>query len=146
MILIKSITRTLFFLSYRELVSRKSTSAGKVVFFEETSAMLAQKKKYARHLLAIRPRDVTLEDASGLCVKSTDLFVWAIESSERYFEMTEAAKYKVVSSPLRNENHQKLILHRIFLFILIHSQLNFKSITIHTYLIWLLLFNRKSVS
>jgi hypothetical protein len=57
--------------------------------------MLAQKKKYARHLLAIRPRDVSLEDASGLYVKSTDLFVWAIESSERYFEMTEAAKYKV---------------------------------------------------
>jgi hypothetical protein len=57
--------------------------------------MLAQKKKYARHLLAIRPRDVSLEDASGLCVKSTDLFVWAIESSERYFEMTEAARYKV---------------------------------------------------
>ena len=79
----------------RELVSRKNNTAGKVVFYEETSAMLAQKKKYARNLLAIRPRDVSLEDASGLSVKSTDLFVWAIESSEKYFEVTEAAKYKV---------------------------------------------------
>ena len=79
----------------RELVLRKNNTAGKVIFYEETSAMLAQKKKYARNLLAIRPRDVSLEDASGLSIKSKDLFVWAIESSEKYFEITETAKHKV---------------------------------------------------
>ena len=57
--------------------------------------MLAQKKKYAKNLSAIRPRDVSLEDASGLYVKSMDLFAWAIVSSEMYFEVTEAANYKV---------------------------------------------------
>jgi hypothetical protein len=51
--------------------------------------MLAQKKKYARNLLALRPREISMEDASGLCVKSDDLFEWAILSAEKYFETAE---------------------------------------------------------
>ena len=57
--------------------------------------MLAQKKKYARNLLTLRPREVSLEDASGLCVKSMDLFDWAVESSQEYFDIAEESKLKV---------------------------------------------------
>ena len=57
--------------------------------------MIAQKKKYGRNLLALRPREISLEDASGLWVKSEDLFDWAIRSAEDYFEVTEAIKNKV---------------------------------------------------
>lgn len=57
--------------------------------------MIAQKKKYGRNLLALRPREISLEDASGLWVKSEDLFEWAINSAEDYFEVAEAIKNKV---------------------------------------------------
>lgn len=33
-----------------------------------------------------------MEDASGLCVKSDDLYEWAILSAQKYFEAAEDAK------------------------------------------------------
>ena len=80
---------------YSDLLARTNTSIGKVQCFEESPAMLAQKKKYARNLLALRPREISLEDASGLCVRSMDLFKWAVESSGDFFEVNEIAKSKV---------------------------------------------------
>ena len=76
-------------------MARTNGVIGRVHCFEETPAMLAQKKKYARNLLALRPRELSLEDASGLCVKSTDLFEWALQTSEEYFEVSEAIREKV---------------------------------------------------
>ena len=80
---------------HRELLARTNTSIGKVQCYEESPAMLAQKKKYARNLLALRPREISLEDASGLCVRSMDLFQWALDSSEEFFAVNELAKSKV---------------------------------------------------
>ena len=76
-------------------MARTNTSIGKVQCYEESPAMLAQKKKYARNLLALRPREISLEDASGLCVRSMDLFQWALDSSEEFFAVNELAKSKV---------------------------------------------------
>jgi hypothetical protein len=78
-----------------DLLARTNTTIGKVALYEESVAMLAQKKKYAKNLAILRPRELSLEDASGLCVRSTDLFQWAVETSEEYFAVKGAEKTKI---------------------------------------------------
>ena len=81
-----------------ELIARTNAQAGKVVFVEESKSLKMKKEEYADQLKAMRPVDVSLEDASGLIVKSTELFQWAIDSSTEYFR-----EEKLKNEALENE-------------------------------------------
>ena len=77
-----------------DLLARTNTSLGRVVFVEETKALKEAKAEKHHLLKALRPREVTLEDAAGLYVRSTDIFQWAIDSSNAYFQDAQVEREK----------------------------------------------------
>jgi hypothetical protein len=54
-------------------------------FLEQTDSLTKKRKKYEKSLTEIRPHNLTYSDASNLVVRSTNLFVWARESSAQFF-------------------------------------------------------------
>ena len=65
-----------------EVISRPK-SAG---LFEVTRSLADKKKKMAKQIALIRPKELSINDADALVVRSMDLFDWAILSSELHFE------------------------------------------------------------
>ena len=103
------------------LRNRSNATTGIVKLVDEGEYLKEKKEKYGKYLTALRPHVITMEDAAGLYVKSTDMFEWAIETSHEYFEEIRAAKEK------SQENRQNLAKKRRGSFEEAHSRLRSRS-------------------
>lgn len=54
-------------------------------FVDQSSTYLLTKKKFDKNYRDIRPHDLAYSDANNLVIRSTNLFKWAKDSSEHYF-------------------------------------------------------------
>lgn len=61
-------------------------------FLEETPTLIHKRKTIAKELTRLRPHVVSYEDAEHLVIQSSDLFSWAIDSSNDYFKDIESRK------------------------------------------------------
>ena len=55
-------------------------------FVEQSEKYMETRKKYGKYYRSIRPHDLTYSEAHHLVIRSTDLFQWAQQSSQAYFE------------------------------------------------------------
>jgi hypothetical protein len=53
---------------------------------EESAAILARRKRLSKKLKEIRPHNMTYQMAENLVAASTDLFQWAEESTQQFFD------------------------------------------------------------
>ena len=66
---------------------------------DESPALLDKRRKLAKNIEAMRPHNMTLDNACQLVVKSSNLFQWAIDSSTASFKGVDAAAATWGDSP-----------------------------------------------
>lgn len=60
-------------------------------FLEETASFLEKKKRLTKEISAIRPHDISFDDAASMVIHCEDLFDWAINSTQEHFGNMKAS-------------------------------------------------------